>query len=108
MRSIVSLLAVLALTLVAAVPASADIKVLSNRADLISGGDALVQVTPAGSRVELNGQDVTSKFGNRPDGRYVGLLEGLKLGVNEVVAAGHRITIKNHPIGGPVFAGPQI
>ncbi len=111
MRSTVSLLAVLALSLLAAVPAlaaDAEIRVLSNRADLVSGGDALVQVTPAGSRVELNGQDVTAKFAPRPDGRWVGLLEGLRLGDNEVVAAGQRLTITNHPIGGPVLAGPQI
>src|SRR5687768_13920400 len=104
---VASLAAVLALLFVA-VPAEAEIKVLSNRADIVSGGDALVQVTPPGARVELNGKDVTSVFGNRPDGRYVGLVEGLKLGDNEVVAAGERLTIRNHPSGGPVFAGPQI
>jgi hypothetical protein len=47
------------------------IKVLSNRADLISGGYALVQVlSPAGLRphdltVRLNGRDVTRRFGVR-------------------------------------------
>src|SRR5215468_1174764 len=44
----------------------AQIVVLSNRADLISGGDALVQVVapdkadPASLRVSLNGTDITS------------------------------------------------
>jgi hypothetical protein len=108
MRSTVSLAIAAALLLAAAAPASADVKVLSTRADLVSGGDALVQVTPPGARVELNGRDVTAAFGNRPDGRYVGLLEGLRLGENEVVAGGERLTITNHPIGGPIFAGPQI
>ena len=105
-----------------ALPASAQaasgdlrIDVLSNRADVISGGDALVQVVrPAdakgdGFRVAVGGQDVTRKFGR--DG--VGLIDGLENGRNTVTATlddgrGARITITNHPIGGPVFSGPQI
>lgn len=49
------------------------IEVLSNRADLVSGGDALVavelpaRVSPDRVRVVLGGQDVTSQFGMRPD-----------------------------------------
>jgi len=45
------------------------IDVLSNRADLLSGGNALVEVklskhaNPSRARVELNGTDVTSAFG---------------------------------------------
>jgi hypothetical protein len=38
---------------------SPQIRVLSNRADLVSGGDALVEVVPAGARVEVGGRDVT-------------------------------------------------
>src|SRR5687767_3551698 len=58
----------------------ATITVLSNRADLVSGGDALVQIAaPAGSnvstlRAELNGTDVSSVFVTRADGRTYGLL----------------------------------
>ncbi|MEA2492955.1 MAG: hypothetical protein QOJ29_866 [Thermoleophilaceae bacterium] len=96
-----------------------EIKVLSNRADLISGGDALVEVVaPAGASaaslsVALNGSDVTSSFGVRADGRFVGLLTNLQMGDNVVTArtAGGEsasLTILNHPIGGPVLAGPQI
>jgi hypothetical protein len=88
------------------------IAVLSNRADLISGGDALVGVTPAGARVTLNRRSVTSAFAVRPDGRYLALLTALKNGANSLVAKsgqrGARLTIRNHPIGGPVMAGPQI
>jgi Tannase-like family of unknown function (DUF6351) len=95
------------------------IDVLSNRADLVSGGDALVQVTlparisPAGVRVQLNGADVTPSFAVRADSRFLGLVTGLQVGRNELTArapfsAGAVITITNHPIGGPIFSGPQV
>ena len=94
--------------------AAVSIDVLSNRADLISGGDALVAVnggTPAS--VTLNGHDVSSEFAARPDGRYEALVTGLQDGANTLQArladgSGAQITIANHLIGGPVFAGPQI
>ena len=95
------------------------IDVLSNRADLISGGDALVAVAiPAGAsasamRVTVGERDVTAAFAVRADGRYVGRIEGLALGENVVTATlpdgrGARMTITNHPSGGPVFSGPQV
>lgn len=95
------------------------IEVLSNRADLISGGDALVAVelapgtNLAGVHVTLNGADVTSRFALRPDGSYAALLTGLAQGANAVAArsvdgSARQITITNHPIGGPIFAGPQV
>jgi len=97
----------------------ATIKVLSNRADLVSGGDALVEVVaPAGVdvstlKVEANGADVTSAFATRADGRYYGLVTGLKDGTNSVRVAqagktGAVLSITNHPIGGPVISGAQI
>jgi hypothetical protein len=95
------------------------IDVLSNRADLISGGDALVAARlaagtdPAAVQVTLNGSDITSSFAVRENGRYEGLVSGLIDGENLLRArmpdgSGHEITIKNHPIGGPVFSGEQI
>lgn len=95
------------------------IRVLSNRADLISGGNALVEIVlpdgvdPAMVSVSVDGRSVTDQFALRGNGRYMGLLTGLQLGDNEVTAilpgAGRqRITLTNHPIGGPVFSGPQI
>src|SRR4051794_29837573 len=92
------------------------IRTLSNRADLISGGDALVQVDlPSGARtahVTVDGRDVSTAFAVRPNGRYQGLLTGLRDGVNKVVAraAGQaaQLLVTNHPNGGPVFSGPQI
>src|SRR5687768_717921 len=93
------------LTPAAADAATVDIEVLSNRADIVSGGDALVEVTPAGARVDVGGRDVTDRFAVRPDGRYVGLLDGLVNGANVVTARSGsgdaRLTIRNHPIGGP-------
>src|SRR3954454_16797607 len=106
MRHAVALAVVLSLC--AAVPACADVRVLSSRADLISGGDALVQVTPPGAKVTVEGRDVTSQFAVRPDGRYLALLGGLRNGPNTVVSGGQRITIVNHPLGGPTMSGPQI
>jgi hypothetical protein len=96
-----------------------QINVLSNRADLISGGDALVQVvpparvSPARLRIELGGRDVNSAFAVRPDGRFEGLVTGLAVGRNVLTVrlpdgSGGRIAIANHPIGGPVFAGAQV
>jgi len=94
-------------------------RVLSNRADLISGGDALVEVTVPPSadastlRVTVDGRDVTGALAVRADGRYMGRIEGLALGANVVAAQlpdgrGARITVVNHPIGGPIFSGTQI
>ena len=103
---------------VAAGPA-AVIKVLSNRADLISGGDALVEVVPptgvaaTALGVELNGTNVTSAFAVRANGRYMGVVSGLILGDNVLRATAPgattaQYTIRNHPHGGPVIAGPQL
>ena len=97
-----------------------SLKVLSNRADLISGGDALIEVLPpangsapdlAGLVVSLNGVDVSSQFARRANGRVMAQLSGLQLGVNSLSAkvgsAINTVLITNHPNGGPLFAGPQ-
>src|SRR3989442_15243255 len=72
--------------------ASPEIRVLSTRPDLVSGGDALVQViAPGGTgtvsansvgglgalRIKLNGADVTNLFGMSSDGRYMAVLKNL-------------------------------
>ncbi|HWX75732.1 MAG TPA: DUF6351 family protein, partial [Solirubrobacteraceae bacterium] len=95
-----------------------QLQVLSTRADLISGGEALVSVAlpahvkPATVRVRLNGNDVTSEFAVRANGSYEGLVTGLALGANTLRAEAGRkhsqTTLVDHPIGGPVLAGPQI
>jgi hypothetical protein len=100
------------------VAATPVILVLSNRADLISGGDALIEVNwPAGtnlstSTITLNGTPVTTSFAVRPNGRYMGLVTGLRDGANVLLAryngGAAQITVTNHPIGGPVISGPQV
>ena len=113
----------------AAAPASAadlSIEVLSGRADLISGDDALVRINvPAGIRAqdvrislprpddESTGPDVTRQFHRTADGNLVGLVTGLKQGADSIFAAapGGRAAVlatRAHPTGGPVFSGPQI
>jgi Tannase-like family of unknown function (DUF6351) len=101
-----------------------EIRTLSTRADMVSGGDVLVQVNVPSSvrladvRVDLNGRDVTGAF--RPGvvaGSIVGLVEGLALGRNTlaVSSAGRgragaptaRLALVNHPITGPIFSGPH-
>lgn len=97
------------------------VEILSNRADLVSGGDVLAEVVlPRGAKVGdlsvwLDGRDVTDDFVARPEqgGRILGLVRGLREGDNRLEArlSGSRaahVTITNHPIGGPVFSGPQI
>lgn len=94
-----------------------EVRVLSNRADLISGGDALIDIeaaNPGAARVLLNGQDVTAKFALMESGQLRGLVTGLALGDNTLeVLLDNRSsrlvkTITNHPKGGPVFSGPQV
>ena len=93
------------------------IVVVSNRADLVSAGDALVRirlprkVKPRLVEVELNGRDISRRFRMRPDGTFSGLVRGLRVGRNVLVARApgarrDRRAIRNHPAGGPVFTGP--
>src|SRR4051794_16277761 len=116
MRKVVrSLVVVVLLLACAASPAAAapQITTLSTRADLVSGGDALVAVDPAGSQVTLDGRDVTAQFASRLDGRYEGLLTDLPLGDSVLTAkasdgSAAQLVLTNHPAGGPIIAGPQI
>ncbi len=65
---------------------SVSIDVLSNRAELISGGDALVAVNlprradASRVRVEVDGRDVSGAFALRPNGKFEGLAEGSESG----------------------------
>jgi len=95
------------------------ISVLSNRADLVSGGDALVRVTlPRGvraSRLRLTAghRNVTRALRRTGRRSLVGRVRGLRMGRNALTArirggSAARLFVTNHPSGGPVFAGPQI
>ena len=98
----------------------AAIQTISNRADLISGGSALVEVKlPASTssaklKVDLDGTDVTSAFTTLASGRTIGLVKGLKNGTNNLKTtstdgsfAGAKLVITNAPIGGPVLLSAQ-
>jgi hypothetical protein len=119
------LVTVLAMAAIAPAAAQAQetgglrIDVLSNRADLVSAGDALVAIDlPAGVDAQTvtvsdDGRDVTDAFALRPDGRFQGVVTGLDVGPNVLRAEAPgqtpgEATITNHPNGGPVFSGPQV
>ena len=95
------------------------ISVLSTRADLVSNGEALIDVTvpPANAesplRLSVDGRDITAQLTLRSGAHHQGLITGLALGDNHLRAAlsdgsGATLTITNHPNGGPIFAGPQM
>src|SRR5262245_49893028 len=100
-----------------------EIVTLSNRADLISGGDALVEVrvpkhvSLSKVKVKLNGHDITASFTANAAARTLrGLVTGLIEGPNDLVADPNgkrhgkavRLRLSNHEIGGQVLSGPQI
>ncbi len=94
------------------------LETLSNRADMISGGNALVELrgagtAPTGVSIAVNGRDQTRAFAaDAARGSLVGLVEGLKDGANTIEAkAGNRtarLTVTNYPNVGPVFSGPHL
>src|SRR5258708_27020259 len=117
-----SLLALCAVFLVTAQagedPSNFEIVSLSNRADLISGGDALLEVRVPKNmplnkvRLSLNGHNVTGAFTANASARTLrGVVSGLVEGRNDFVAGESqsgreaRLVITNHPIGGPVLLG---
>ena len=96
-----------------------EIRTLGNRADLISGGDALVEVVvpagvqAAGLKVDVDGRDVSSAFASRADGKLTGLVTGLANGANVISASAGgartaQLTVTNAPRSGPVYSGAQI
>src|SRR5256885_563979 len=104
-------------------PSNFEIVSLSNRADLVSGGDALLEVrvpknVPLNQVIlRLNGQVVTGELQANPAAHTLrGVVTDLADGDNEFVAEarghGHseaqaRLKITNHPIRGPGLLGSQ-
>jgi hypothetical protein len=97
-----------------------SLQTISNRADLVSGGAALVEVKlPAKAvasllKVDVDGTDVTSAFSTLADGRTLGVIKGLKNGANKVTVksangsfSGAQLVITNAPVGGPVILSSQ-
>lgn len=95
---------------------SFEIRVLSNRADLLSAGDALVEIVgvtaPDKLAADLDGRDVSGAFAPRANGRVMGRLENLPLGESVLTVRekgrGARLTLTNHPASGPIIAGAPI
>jgi hypothetical protein len=96
------------------------ITTLTPRPDFVSGDDAPIQVRLPSSvdvtqvLVTVNGWDVTSDLHFDPTkGTLSGVIAGLQPGRNTVTAStrdsGERVQLElvNHPIVGPVFAGPH-
>jgi hypothetical protein len=110
---------VLACTAGTALATGLEIKVLSSRPDLVSGGDALIAIsTPADTRLEdlsftLNGKVVKLSLARDQDsGTFRGLIDNLRNGKNELVAAARsakaRLQLTNYPIAGPILSGPHL
>jgi hypothetical protein len=92
-----------------------SIRTLSSRPDLVSGGDALVEVRGAtrGVSLTLNGEDVSGDLRLDPQSHTLrGLVSGLALGKNTLAAkagaASASVTLTNYPINGPILSGPHI
>jgi hypothetical protein len=121
LRSLAGLTAALLVTTAPAVAQAAPVKVevLSSRADLVSGGDALVRITLAKAadarrlRVTLGSKNVTRQFKRRANGKIEGLLTGIPNSRRTLTAEvprryGARIILTGHPNGGPLISGPQL
>ena len=99
-----------------------EIRTLSSKPNLVSGGDAVVEVQLpryASKRdvvVRLNGVDVSSQMNSGGgDGKLVGLITGMRIGKNQITVGLQRqrasqhsavLDVVNHPISGQMF-GPH-
>jgi hypothetical protein len=98
-----------------------DIRTLSTRADTVTGGDVLIEVSvpqnvPRQKAIVFaNGANITSTLHWDESSRTLtGLVTGLRLGANEISADSNGngngrptalLAITNYPITGPVFSG---
>ena len=100
------------------VPGRERLRVLSGRADQVSGGDARIVISAPALTMPLvtlwlNGAPIAPEFVTTPRGREA-VITGLNLGPNTLEArlssngtVRDRITLVNHPVTGPIFSGPQ-
>ena len=101
-------------------PSPLDIRALSTRPELVSGGDVLLHVsgtpklTAKNLIVRVNGKDVSAAFKPAADGTgLAGLVTGLNVGSNSVQASMRgskaiaQLTVVNHPITGPTLYSPH-
>ena len=95
-----------------------EVRVVSARAEMVSGGDVLIEIAAppsAATRVAIsvNGHEPHAEIRPTPTTRLVVRLKDLQLGPNviDVGVQGQRpavrLTVVNHPIAGPVMSGPR-
>lgn len=99
--------------------ASLSVEVVSSAPDQVSGGNARLHITlpdniqPADVTVLVNDADQSDRFTAVPDANKLsGVIDGLQIGTNTVSvqadgAESTSLLLKNHPISGPIFSGPQ-
>ena len=102
-----------------AAQAAFEIRTVSTRPDTVSGGGVLAQITipravaPDQVSVTVNGRDVRTAFRPGPEPHVLlGRIDGLSLGANQIEVSAPRqirarVTVINHPLTGPVIAGPH-
>jgi hypothetical protein len=119
---VVSILSTLSADMFSQSATRLEIRTLSSRPDMVSGGDALVEVkTPAGAQLSqltltLNGKDVTSRLKlDAASGGFRGLIGGMVVGENTLIAkikspkpAQASLKVTNFPITGPILSGPHL
>jgi hypothetical protein len=97
-----------------AVAAGVEVHTLSGRADMVTGGDALVETNASPEKfiATLNGQDISKSFRpGKAKGSLIARVDGLKTGKNtlEIKSAkgSAKLELTNYPVTGPVFSGPH-
>jgi Tannase-like family of unknown function (DUF6351) len=99
-----------------------EIKTVSSRPDLVSGGDALIEVkAPSGAQLSeltltLNGKDVTNRLRlDTISGGFRGLINEMVIGENKLLAklrspkpAQASLRLTNYPITGPILSGTHL
>jgi hypothetical protein len=94
------------------------VTVSNSRPELVSGGEVLVRVdvprlvNPDAVRIISDDRNVTSSFQLQADGSLLGLVTGLRIGHNRLVATApgpfaSTLGVIDHSISGPVFSGKQ-
>jgi hypothetical protein len=114
-RGIVLALVVALTGLVAAAPVPAaatrdadeEITVLSGRADMVTGGDALV-AAPSGATFAVDGEPLEAEEVRNGEWLVTGLPEGRSQLVVRTDDGTTRLRVRNHPLTGPVLSGPHL
>jgi hypothetical protein len=98
---------------------NAQIVVLSNRADMLSGGDALIEIIPPKDQsitklnATLNGADISGEFAQRANQRWMGRIKTMIVGENTLIVRVNDLAsitskLRNYPNEGPIFSGPPV